>query len=255
MSEENTVVVEQQTEQVQPTLEDKAREQGWRPKEEFNGDPTKWVSAETFVAKGELIERIESLGKKLKDSEKTIKMLTEHHQKVKESEFNRAVQYLKAQKKAAYEAGDVDKIIELDDKLAEVKQTQRQETTATPTTTEVHPSFARWQNENQWYVSDSEMREDADAFGNAYAANNPDKSPEDVLEYVTKKIKRVYKDRFENPNRSKPSSVETSGSRPEKNMDGYSLSEDEKRVMNAFVRQGIMTKEDYIKDLKLAKGI
>ena len=78
------------------SIEDRAREQGWKPKEEYEGDPSKWVSAETFVAKGELIDRIEALGKKLKDSEKTINLLKEHHARVKESEFKNAVAFLKA---------------------------------------------------------------------------------------------------------------------------------------------------------------
>jgi len=246
----------QETEVVVQTVETTAREQGWKPLEEFDGDKSKWVSAETFVAKGELISKIESLGKKLKDADKAIKMLTEHHQKVKESEFQRAVQYLKTQKKQAYEAGDVDKIIEIDEKIAEVKETQKaqiaDEAKVEPV---VHPSFQKWQDENKWYTTDTEMRADADAFGNAYAANNPDKTPEEVLDYVSKKVKRLYKDKFENPNRSKASAVEGGGNRQETSNESFALSEDEKRVMNTFIRTGIMTKEDYIKELKKVKGI
>jgi len=245
----------EQTEVVVHTVEDTAREQGWKPLEEFDGDKGKWVSAETFVAKGELITKIESLGKKLKDADKAIKMLTEHHQKVKESEFKRAVEYLKAQKKQAYETGDVDKIIEIDDKIAEVKENQKSQKEEPASTPEIHPSFQKWQSENVWYTTDSEMRADADAFGNAYAANNPEKTPEEVLDYVSKKVKRLYKDKFENPNRSKASAVEGGGNRQETSNESFALSEDEKRVMNTFIRSGIMTKEDYIKELKKVKGI
>jgi len=246
----------QETEVVVQTVETTAREQGWKPLEEFDGDKSKWVSAETFVAKGELISKIESLGKKLKDADKAIKMLTEHHQKVKESEFQRAVQYLKTQKKQAYEAGDVDKIIEIDEKIAEVKETQKaQVANEAKEEPAVHPSFQKWQDENKWYTTDPEMRADADAFGNAYAANNPDKTPEEVLDYVSKKVKRLYKDKFENPNRSKASAVEGGGNRQETSNESFALSEDEKRVMNTFIRTGIMTKEDYIKELKKVKGI
>jgi len=246
----------QETEVVVQTVETTAREQGWKPLEEFDGDKSKWVSAETFVAKGELISKIESLGKKLKDADKAIKMLTEHHQKVKESEFQRAVQYLKTQKKQAYEAGDVDKIIEIDEKIAEVKETQKaQVANEAKVEPAVHPSFQKWQDENKWYTTDPEMRADADAFGNAYAANNPDKTPEEVLDYVSKKVKRLYKDKFENPNRSKASAVEGGGNRQETSNESFALSEDEKRVMNTFIRTGIMTKEDYIKELKKVKGI
>jgi hypothetical protein len=33
------------------------------------------------------------------------------------------------------------------------------------------------------------------------------------------------------------------------------MTEDEKKVMNTFVRQGIMSKDEYIKELKASKGV
>ena len=239
------------------SIEDRAREQGWRPKEEFDGDASKWVSAETFVAKGELIDRIESLGKKLKESEKTMKMLAEHHNKVKDTEFKRAVDFLKSQKKAAYESGDVDKIIELDDQLANVRETQKaqkqqEQINVTP---EAHPAFQSWVSENKWYETNAEMRADADAFGEAYARNNQDKTPAEVLEYVTKKIKKAFSEEFTNPNRSRPSSVEGgSGRQASSGSGGITLTEEETKVMNTFVRNGVMTKEEYMKEVKSMRG-
>ena len=239
------------------SIEDRAREQGWRPKEEFEGDASKWVSAETFVAKGELIDRIEQLGKKLKDSDKTIAMLKEHHAKVKDAEFKRAVEFLKQQKKQAYESGDVDKILELDDKIAEVRDTQKAQKAQEQVdeTPEAHPAFQSWVSENKWYEADSEMRADADAFGEAYARNNQDKTPQEVLEYVAKKIKKAYPEKFVNPNRTKPTGVESgSGTRQGSSRDSFSLTEEEAKVMNTFIRNGVMTKEDYIKEIKAMRG-
>jgi hypothetical protein len=243
-------------EQSAPSIEDKAREQGWRPKEEFDGDPSKWVSAETFVAKGELIDRIEALGKKLKDSEKTIGMLKEHHTKVKETEFKRAVDFLKSQKKAAYENGDVDKIIEIDEKIAEVRETQKaqKEQEQINETPEAHPDFISWASENKWYERNSEMRADADTFGEAYARNNPSKTPREVLDYVTNKIKKAYPEEFTNPNRSKPNGVEGGGTRQGTSKDSFTLTEEEAKVMNTFIRNGVMTKEEYIKEVKAMRG-
>lgn len=239
------------TQTLEVSQESIAREQGWRPKEEWEGDASKWVSAETFLAKGELITKIESLGKKLKDSEKAIKMLTDHNQKIKEKEFQRAVEYLKNQKKQAYEAGDVDKIIEIDDQIAEVKEKQKTIITETKQTeNQSAPEFIAWTQANTWYGTDPEMTSDADAFGNAYAANNPNKSPEEVLAYVSNKIKKIYKEKFENPARTKASAVESGGRRQESKEDSVELTEVERRAMNTFVRMGLMTKEEYIKQLR-----
>jgi hypothetical protein len=241
-----------------PSIEDRAREHGWKPKEEYEGDPAKWVSAETFVAKGELIDRIESLGKKLKESEKTIKMLSEHHAKVKETEFKRAIDYLKSQKKAAYENGDVDKIIELDEKIAEFRETQKtmkQGEVQVQDAPESHPDFVSWVSENKWYKNNNEMKAEADAIGQAYANNNPEVSPQKVLEYVTSRIKKLYPEEFQNQNKFRPSSVEGgSNSRHGISQDSFTLTDEEKKVMNTFIRQGIMTKDEYIAEIKKVRG-
>ena len=110
MSEELAVVVPEQAEAVvdtnaqpatsqEPTVEDLAREKGWRPKEEYSGDAGRWKSAEVFLALDEPIQKIEALAKELKEQKKANQMLLQHHQQVKESEFKRAYEFLKSQKK------------------------------------------------------------------------------------------------------------------------------------------------------------
>lgn len=260
---EEVVVPESNTaeEVVITTTEDRAREQGWLPSEEYDGDKSKWVSAETFVAKGELIAKIESIGKELKNTKKAMHMLQDHHTKVKEAEFTRAVNYLKQQKKQAYESGDVDKIIEIDEQLVNVKETQKQQAMIRAQENqaegeEVHPNFTDWTEKNSWYNTDAELRETSDAIGLAHAKANPNKTPEEVLDFVSRKIRTTYPEKFSNPNREKSSAVEGAGSSARtKKVSDFDMSEEEVRVMNTFVRQGIMTKEDYMKELKSIKGV
>ena len=257
---EEVVVPESTEEAVVITTEDRAREQGWLPAEEYDGDKSKWVSAETFVAKGELIAKIESIGKELKNTKKAMHMLQDHHTKVKEAEFTRAVNYLKQQKKQAYESGDVDKIIEIDEQLVNVKETQKQQAMILAQDNriaeEVHPGFVSWTEKNPWYNTDAELRETSDVIGLAHAKANPNKTPDEVLDFVSKKIRASYPEKFSNPNRDKASSVEGAGSSARtRKVSDFDMSEDEIRVMNTFVRQGIMTKDEYMKELKSIKGI
>jgi hypothetical protein len=249
-----------ETEVSEVTTEDRAREQGWLPADEYDGDKSKWVSAETFVAKGELISKIESIGKELKSTKKAMHMLQDHHAKVKEAEFTRAVNYLKQQKKQAYESGDVDKIIEIDEQISNVKETQKQQAIVLAqqeqNEPEVHPNFTAWAEKNSWYNTDAELREASDAIGLAHAKANPNKSPEEILDFVSRKIKTSYPEKFSNPNRDKSSSVEGAGSSARtRKVSDFDMSEDEVKVMNTFVRQGIMTKDEYMKELKSIKGI
>lgn len=234
--------------------EQEARDQGWKPKEEYEGDPSKWRPAKEFVERGELFGKIDSLGKELKETRKALKMLQDHHSKVKETEFNRAVNELKGLQKKHLEEGNSDEYIKTTELLTDLKAEQKaREVMSQQAQPAIDPRFTAWQERNAWYGKDTEMRQFADTLGLGYAQANPGLDPDEVLEYVTNQVKKTFKDRFENPNRTKPSAVEgSSNAQPKK--DDVQLTDDERRVMNTFVRQGIMTKEEYIAQVKAMRG-
>lgn len=236
--------------------ESEAREQGWKPQDEYEGDPSKWRPAKEFVERGELFGKIDTLGKELKETRKALKMLQDHHSKVKETEYNRAVAELKGLQKKHLEEGNSDEYLKTTELLTDLKAEQKarevmsQQQQAQP---QADPRFVAWSEQNAWYNKDTEMRQFADTLGLGYAKANPNLDPDDVLEYVTIQVKKTFKDRFENPNRTKPSTVEgSSNAQPKK--DDVQLTDDERRVMNTFVRQGIMTKEEYLAEVKKLRG-
>ena len=233
---------------------------GWRPKSEFSGDEADFIDATEFVRRKPLFEKIDSVGKELKETRKALKALQAHHEKVKEAEYQAALRQLRNEKKEALEAGDSDKLIEIDEKLADAKAQQRvAEAQAQQQAAQPHPGFLAWVNKNQWYKEDVELQSAANQIGTAYAAANPDVDPDAVLKYTEARIKKLYADRFTNPNKSRPSAVEgrtsTPATKPVKDdLSNYPLTEDERRTMNTFVRQGIMTKEAYIAEIKRLNG-
>ena len=248
----------EQTTTPQPSqYEVDAREMGWRPKEEWEGDPDKWRDAKEFVERGELYGKIDTLGRDLKETRKALKMLQEHHAKVKETEFAKAVQELKALQKQHLEAGDSDKYLETTELLTDLKAEQKaREVIQDVTPKQPDPRFVSWVDQNKWYSNDQEMRRYADTIGLGYANANPGIDPTEVLSYVTQEVKVRFKDKFVNPNRNKPSAVEGQGSNaPSKKSDSFEMTEEERKVMNTFIRSNIMSKEDYIKELKLMKGV
>jgi hypothetical protein len=238
-------------------IESQARDQGWTSKEEFEANPAnegkKWRSAEEFVDRGELFSKIDELARKAKSTQKALDQLSEHHKRVKETEFKRALDSLKDQKRTALEEGDADALIAIDDQIMEVKQAQK--VAVTQTQNELPEELNQWISKNKWYESDKDMAEDADALGVGYKSKNPGKSPTEVLDYVERQIKKLYPEKFTNVNRPK-TAVESPSNRGTVKTSGYSLSEDEERVARNFERSGIMTRAEYIKELRAidAKG-
>lgn len=257
-TQEEAPVVEQQIESTPQAVETDsyeaaAREQGWRPKEEYEGDPNKWRPAKEFVERGELFGKIDHMGKELKETRKALKMLQEHHSKVKETEYNNALTELKALQKKHLEEGNSDGYLETTELLTDLKAEQKARAVVEETTpAKPDPRFISWVNENKWYQADADMRDYADTVGLGYAQRNPGLDPQDVLQYVEKQVKTHFRDKFVNPNRSKPSAVEGSTTTPSKK--SFELSDDERRVMNTFVRTGVMTKDEYISQVKAMRG-
>lgn len=237
-------------------IEQRAIEQGWRPKEEWAGEEDKWRGAKEFVERGELYGKIDHMGRDLKDTKKALRMLQEHHTKVKEVEYKKAVDELKALQKRHLEEGNSDGYIEATDILTDLKAEQKaREVVRETTPNQPDHRFVQWTESNKWYNQDAEMRRYADIIGQGYAGQNPDTDPVDVLKYVTAEVKLKFKDKFVNPNRTKASSVEgASNGSAAANKNTFELSEDERRVMNTFVRTGVMTKEEYIAEVKSMRG-
>jgi len=259
--EVNQPVVDEQTQPIQQdpapqvdSYEQQAREQGWRPKEEYEGDPEKWRPAKEFVERGELFGKIDHMGKELKETRKALKMLQEHHSKVKETEYNNALKELKALQKKHLEEGNSDGYLEATELLTDLKAEQKaREVVVQNQPNQPDPRFIAWTQENKWYQTNVEMREYADTVGMGYASRNPGVDPEAVLQYVAKEVKARFKDSFVNPNRSKPNSVE-GASAPAATKSSFELTDDERRVMNTFIRTGVMSKEEYIAEIKKMRG-
>jgi hypothetical protein len=265
MSEENTALVVEEQEAPTQTPEPKqaeqtptantdethAREQGWVSKEEWTGDPDKWRPAREFNERGELFGKIDGMGRELKETKKALRMLQEHHTKVKESEYNRAVQELKTLQKKHLEEGNSDGYLETSELLTDLKAEQKaREVTAEVQQSQPHPAFVQWTKSNRWYNADVEMHDYADAVGLRYAQANPELDPHEVLEHVSKQVRNRFKERFVNPNREKPSVVEGANNTGSPKKSSFQLTDDERRVMHSFVKTGVMSEKEYIDEVK-----
>lgn len=244
----------------------RAMEQGWRPKAEFDGPEEEFIDAAEFIRRGELFGKIEQQRKDMAELRKTLKVVQEHYGKVKETEFNRALELLKRQKVEALKEGEPERVVEIEtqidsvkDQMAEQKaNAQREAIREEPV---IDPRFTAWVEKNRWYAQDPELKEFADSVGIAHTKANPGIQPERVLKYVEERVRKVYPDKFSNPNRDKASAVEASGgrqvtSKKSDKADDYELTPEEEKVFNTLKRSDpkFWTREKYVADLKALSG-
>jgi hypothetical protein len=243
-----------------PSIEERALEMGWRPREEFEGSDEDFIDAKEFVRRKPLFEKIESVSRESKTLRKALESLKSHYTKVREAEYQRALRDLKSAQKQALADGDVDRFYEIEDEQKLVEQEkavfleeQAQIQTQAP---QVHPEFASWVSRNPWYETQPHMQAFADQVGSRLqgAVRAGNMTPAQVLKEIETAVRNEFPTRFRNPNKDKPGTVEGSVRTTTKSSEKeIQLSDEERHVMNTLVRGGHLTKEQYIADLKRAK--
>jgi hypothetical protein len=181
-----------------PDVESEARGMGWVPQEEFQGDKSRWISAEDFVERGKNIlpivqanskrykealdksqKEVESLKKSLDATNKAVTALKKVYDEQTESKVKDAVQQLRREIKAARDQGDVDTEIALEDKLTDLQQQAKESKAAAPEKdlpdpdAGFDPEFIRWRDaeENSWFKN-PQTEEDQDRIDELLAIGN-----------------------------------------------------------------------------------
>lgn len=265
--EEQEQEQEPQTPQVDPEVEKRAQMMGWVPKETFRGDPARWKPAEEFVQradelmpimKGQLRkyeDTISSLQNEVMSTRKTMEQVIKMGEKVSEREYQKArADIIRAQAEAVA-AGDAEKWQQLEAEKDKLEPPQKIEVRP-PTTQQMdgneNPVFKQWHADgNDWYLSDPAMTR----YANAFAAENQNPGIPYVqwLNMVKEEVKNAFPHKFENPNRAKAAAVDGGaqrGANPGRpKAKGYNdLPADARIQCDKFVTQGLLSKEQYIKD-------
>lgn len=245
-----------------PASEVKARELGWKPKDEYSGDPDQWVDHDEFVRRAPLFEGLHKANRTIKRLEKMVETMAQHTEEVKAGAYKQALEDLKKEKKQAAKENDIEKVVALDEKIDHVKAQAEAAKKAPDTSNEV---FDEWKEKNAWYNDDEDMFAYANGIGNKLEKDNPDWGPEKVLDEVAKRTKKAFDWKTKNPNREKPSKV-GSGSGDDKTPKGkgklptYSdLPPEAKEMYNTLVKsksnpRGVLSPEQYLKDYALKAG-
>jgi hypothetical protein len=230
-----------------PSIDDAAREQGWKPLDEFDGDKNTWIDAREFIGRKPLFDKIHLQNKKLTELEKTLKSTAEHVKKVGEAAYKRAYDDLAKERRYAISQADADRVDAIDAEVAELKKSTDVQIEQGPPA-----EYQAWVDDNPWFTKDEELFAFACAVYDAQVKKNPKASLDETLSNVKSATKRAYPEKFETEKRAPHSAVE-GGRAPSSVKSGPSysnLNSEQKRVCDNFVRQGIMTKEAYVKSLQ-----
>ena len=166
-------------------LEQEAKELGWVPQENFKGDPSKWVDAETFVARGKevmpilrknnerLLGEVETLKgsvtelkSALTQAQESLEEFRKYNEDVAKKSYEKAVRELKEQRKTALKEGDGERVVVIEEALEELDEQEKSarpapkapEAKPQPAPATLHPDYKAWEADNASWLKDEEKK-------------------------------------------------------------------------------------------------
>ena len=232
-------------------FEQEARQEGWRPQEDWKGDPEQWVDAKTFVERGEKIsgilkKKVDTLEQRLERAEKANQKFGEYHKRTIERERREAEQRisnLEAQLEQAISEGDGQAFTRLNKEINNLKTNIPQHGPD-----EGFSDLAQsWLVDNQWYNNDQQLAIFADGLADRLRAQGF--GGKAYFDELTRQVREAFPQKFENPNRKKESNVdvgEPPSDAPRGKKTYKNLPADAKSACDEFVAAGFMTREEYV---------
>ena len=271
MSEENVT-----SNEIAPEVRHEAESQGWVPKERFRGNESDWVDADTFVKRGREILPIlrknnENLIKDLqatKDQLKEFREAAEEFKKFqresyerKAQEYESQIQEIKESRAQAISDGDGQKVNALDDALdqakenfKEAKQSVKDVVSAKdpePTPEAIDPGLQAWLDRNTWFGQDKRLTAMVNGVGESLRLEFPLLKGQAFLDKLDEVLAEEFPNKF--GKKQSPSSRVESGSGRQSRSGGNAQSYDNlpseaKSACDRFVKQKLMTREQYVAD-------
>jgi len=259
--------------------EARARAQGWRPKEEYRGDPDRWVDADEFNRRGEeelpiLRERNKRLAEQVTEStrrEQALDAELAQMRRMNEIALIRQREQLAGQfhaaKRQAVELGDTDQFDQIaqqeyqalgqfDNEVREVVQQPQPQ--APQQSVYEQPETQQFVERNPWFETNREMHTMAVSVSQAIGNANPNLTLGEVLKQTEARVRTAYPEKFGTPSATnhRPSAPAVEGSGAgrgaatrQSGRGAASLPPEARKQAKAFVEEGLYKSVDeYAKD-------
>lgn len=174
---------------------DLAKTMGWRPKEEFKGDPNLWKPAEDYIRAGSEIQRGQS--RELKDLRATMENVARTNAAIVQSTIAAEREKLVAQYNQAVDDGNAQAAFKIGGRITELNNKEQGLTTSAPTPPAQETND--WVARNGWFNSDVLGRNLALSVADQYAKAG--KSAGEQLQAAEAEVRRVYPHLFGTPSK------------------------------------------------------
>lgn len=236
-------------------IEDIARANGWKPEEEWKGDPPRdgFKSAAEFVQDGFKIQqtqhdKIDRLQEQLTGINKRMEEMSAGEAKRLHKALESQKARLMAERQEAVETGDTARFSELDEELRQTEQ-ELQQTEQVASDDPFVAGEKDFTAKNDWFQKDRAMT--AFAFSIASGLRNayPDIPPEEYYAEIETAVKEQFPHKFGNQRRAEGAAVEGASNKPNTKAKGFNAlpAEAKEAYKEIAMYNKKLTKESYAK--------
>lgn len=241
-------------------IEKQAMEMGWKPEEEFKGEPALFKSAEKYIEQKPLYDKLEAANRKAREVEKLLKQNIEYSRKLAEQNKQKELELAAAKRKEAIENADLEEFNRADEEYQKIAQANID----IPTVAEPAPITKEDQAEidaflvrnKSWCNDETEagrtMKQAVAQMVTVLEQDLPGRTAKEYLSMAERNVKAAFPHRFRNEARSAPAAVESTGAASRASapkLDTSMLSDFQKHQMDIYIKGGGKASE-YISQLK-----
>ena len=263
----------------EPDYEYEARLRGWHPKSEYNGPEHLWVDAKTFFKRGtrytkNLEAEVAALQTKIDSFEGTkaqFRKFFDEQMAKRDREHAEAISALRIQRSQAIREGDDALAVELEDRIEATRDEQkaskaeadaaaaseRQQASQPPVATST-PLLEEWvEDGNTWFKTDEVLTKHALAIGDSLRKAGDRTVGRAFLDKVAAQVRSDFPRRFKSLEAAAPRHASTEGggqpSSSPASQSSYNgkterdLPPADLAIMRQFVKEGLYTKEQFLK--------
>jgi hypothetical protein len=247
-------------------IEAKAREAGWKPKDKWKGDQSRWTDAETFLERtrpakiresvDELTRENRDLKKQIADAQAQFGKRLEKMETLNKVQRRKMYAEIETARRAAVEVGDTaeyDRQNEMEQQLFQAEQdagkaTAKADEPEAPKAD--NPEILQWISENSWFNKSPMLTKAAEGISQQLAEDEPGLTLKENLAKTRAEIIKRFPEKF---SKAKPAATNGNGhsaveagqrSAPAPKGKGFSdIPAEERKIIEGHVEEGLYKKK------------
>lgn len=223
-------------------IEQKAYDQGWRPKDQYTGKEGGWKDPIDYIVDGKYYDKMKETHAQMRQMKSEFNERLDNSNKLHEARRQKEISDLKQQQRDAVNMSDTDAFDSAQEKIDELEKSA---VVDSKPVTNSRPDIDDWIAKNPWINEKNNEKADfANDIWNGFVTRNPNSSDAEALSHVEKQLSKHYPTDRTNPRRNQQNTTEAVTKRSKRSSKELTMSDLTQEEKSDWVQFGSMFKNE-----------